>query len=199
MTTWVSLKDLKESNPVQITEYKIGNKIKSEPELSWWVHEVLHTKDRILGKVKSKYWKWTHKFGIRVPKTVKEALEIDKESGNDLWKKAIEKEMTNIKSVFCILNDNEKVPISYEFIKCHMIFDVKMDFTRKARFVAGGHMAEKPASLTHSSVVSQESIQIAIIEKSNFVIITKTYILLLPFWPQLNDYKEYCKSLLLLC
>ena len=37
----------------------------------------------------------------------------------------------------------------------------KMDFTRKAQFVAGGHMTEAPNSLTYSSVVSRESIKIA--------------------------------------
>jgi hypothetical protein len=42
-----------------------------------------------------------------------------------------------------------------------MIFDVIMDFTRKARFVAGGHMTETPNSLTYSSVVSRESVKIA--------------------------------------
>jgi hypothetical protein len=42
-----------------------------------------------------------------------------------------------------------------------MIFDVKMDFTRKARFVAGGHMTEPPAALTYANVVSQESIRIS--------------------------------------
>ena len=36
-----------------------------------------------------------------------------------------------------------------------------MDFIRKARFVAGGHMTETPNSLTYSSVVSQESVKIA--------------------------------------
>ncbi len=30
----------------------------------------------------------------------------------------------------------------FQEIECHIIFDVKMDFTRKARFVAGGHMTE---------------------------------------------------------
>jgi hypothetical protein len=43
-----------------------------------------------------------------------------------------------------------------------MIFYVKMDFTRKARFVAGGHMMEAPnSSLTYSSLVSQDSVKIA--------------------------------------
>ena len=41
----------------------------------------------------------------------------------------------------------------YQRIRCHMIFDVKMDFTRKARFVAGGHTTETPTALTYSSVV----------------------------------------------
>jgi hypothetical protein len=36
-----------------------------------------------------------------------------------------------------------------------------MDFTRKARFVAGGHMTVPPNSLTYSSVVSRESVKIA--------------------------------------
>jgi len=44
-----------------------------------------------------------------------------------------------------------------------MSFDIKMDgeFTRKARFVAGGHTTEAPASTTYSSVVSRESVHIA--------------------------------------
>ena len=44
-----------------------------------------------------------------------------------------------------------------------MIFDIKMDFTRKARLVAGGHMTDTPASLTYSSVVSRESVRIALL------------------------------------
>lgn len=160
-TTWVPLKDLKESNPVEVAEYAIGNKIASEPAFNWWVHYVAKRKERILSKVKSKYWKRTHKFGIEVPKSVKHALQLDKESGTNFWYKAIEKEMTNTKPAFRILNDGEILPIGYQHIKCHMIFDVKMDFTRKARFVAGGHMTETPASLTYSSVVSRESVRIA--------------------------------------
>jgi hypothetical protein len=91
---------------------------------------------------------------------VNEALEIDRDNGTDFWRKTIEKEMTNTKSAFRILNDNESVPIGYQFIKCHMIFDVKMDFTRKARFVADCHITEAPASLAYSSVVSREGVRI---------------------------------------
>ena len=48
-----------------------------------------------------------------------------------------------------------------------MIFDVKMldsdgIFRRKARYVAGGHTTETPAALTYASVVSQDSVRIAL-------------------------------------
>jgi hypothetical protein len=44
-----------------------------------------------------------------------------------------------------------------------MIFDVKMeDFRRKARFVAGGHTTDAPHVMTDASVVSRESVRIAL-------------------------------------
>ncbi len=49
----------------------------------------------------------------------------------------------------------------FQEIKCHIVFDVKMDFTQKARFVAGGHTTVLPNSLTYSSVVSRENVKIA--------------------------------------
>jgi hypothetical protein len=137
-TTWISLKDLKESNPLQVAEYAVSNNIASEPAFVWWVKDVLRKRDRIISKVKSKYWKRTHKFGIQVPKSVKEALQIDKETGTTFWRDAILKEMKNVMPAFKILEADEEVPIGYQHIRCHMIFDIKMDFTRKARFVAGG-------------------------------------------------------------
>jgi hypothetical protein len=51
--------------------------------------------------------------------------------------------------------------VGYQEIDCHMIFDIKMDLTRKARFVAGGHTTETPTSITYSSVVSRDSVRIA--------------------------------------
>ena len=45
-----------------------------------------------------------------------------------------------------------------------MIFDIKMDgsFTRKARLVADGHKTKPPTSMTYSSVVSRDSVRIAL-------------------------------------
>ena len=44
-------------------------------------------------------------FGIEVPNTVKEALEMDKKNGNNIWREAIEKEMKKVK-VASKLTDN---------------------------------------------------------------------------------------------
>ena len=83
--------------------------------------------------------------------------------------KAIKKEMTKVRVAYKPHQSlpeeirNGQVPdmIGYQEIKCHIVFDVKMDFTRKARFVAGGHTTESPTSLTFSSMVSRESVRLA--------------------------------------
>ena len=36
-TSWVPLKDLKESNPVELAEYAVANKLVEEPAFAWWV------------------------------------------------------------------------------------------------------------------------------------------------------------------
>ena len=44
-----------------------------------------------------------------------------------------------------------------------MIFDIKLDgFRRKARLVAGGHMVETPPIMTYASVVSRDTVRIAL-------------------------------------
>jgi hypothetical protein len=108
--------------------------------------------------------KRTHKFGIELPKTVNEALELDKKNGNTFWADAIAKEMKDICVAFKILLDGQSAPIGYQKIPCHMIFDIKMDnFRHKARLVAGGHMTKAPATITYASIVSCETVRIALL------------------------------------
>ncbi len=87
-------------------------------------------RDRIISlvhKQTTRYLKRTHKFGIEVPKTVKEALALDRKNGNTLWADAIVKEMKEVRIAFNILPDGQSAPIGYQQILCHMIFDVKME------------------------------------------------------------------------
>ena len=167
--SWEKLKNLKESNPVEVAEYAVANRIVEEPAFKWWVPHTLRKRNRIISKVKSRYWRTTHKFGIKLPHSVKEALEIDQATGTDFWRKALNKEMSKVKVAWearegitpeDVRSGKVFDLIGYQEIGCHVVFDVKMDFSRKARFVAGGHTTEAPASVTYSSVVSRDSIRI---------------------------------------
>jgi hypothetical protein len=42
-----------------------------------------------------------------------------------------------------------------------MVFDVKLDLVRKARFVAGGHQTDPPKESVYSSVISRDSVHLA--------------------------------------
>jgi hypothetical protein len=97
-------------------------------------------------------------------------LEINKATDTDFWRKAVNKEMAKVKIAWKTNGGvtpqqarEGKAPelIGFQGIGCHIIFDVKMNFTRKARFVAGGQTTTAPSSMTYSSVVSRGSIRLA--------------------------------------
>jgi hypothetical protein len=159
-TSWETLANLKSSYPIQIADYAIANNTADEPAFAWWIPPHLHHKERILKALKGRAMKRNQKFGITIPQTVEEALRIDKETNTTYWSDAIAKEMKNNRIAFEFLNENERVSHGYKYIRCHMNFEVKMDFTRKARFIAGGHMTDPPPFLTYSTVVSRDSVRI---------------------------------------
>ena len=132
--TWHRMADIKESYPVQLAEYAVANKINHEPAFKWWVEKTLKRKERMINKVRSKYWRNTHKFGIEIPKSVNEAYKIDRDTGTTHWTRAIEKEMKNVRVSFEKVDGvsesqmkTGKVKPGYSFCSTHMIFDVKMD------------------------------------------------------------------------
>ena len=94
---WIKLKDIKDSYPVEIAEYAVANQIANELAFNWWVQTVLRKRNRIISKLKTRYWRSTHKFGIEVPKTVQEALAIDERTGTKFLRKVIDKEMSKVK------------------------------------------------------------------------------------------------------
>ena len=53
--SWVPLKDLKESQPVEAAEYEKSIGIADEPDFAWWVPYTLKKRDVILSAVKSIY------------------------------------------------------------------------------------------------------------------------------------------------
>ena len=105
--------------------------------------------------------KKSYKFGVTVPNTVEEAIKLDQINGNELWKKAIGKEIGNVKVAFQLMEEGEKLPVGSKEIPYHIIFDVKLDLTRKARLVAGGYRNKSvPAYTIFSSVASRDSVRL---------------------------------------
>ena len=65
--------------------------------------------------------------------------------------------------VFKLLDEGENPPPTYQEIRCHMIFDMKMEYLwQKDRCVAGGHATVAPPTLTYARVVCQESVRITL-------------------------------------
>jgi hypothetical protein len=93
--------------------------IDHEPAFNWWVPYVLRKHGQIIlavARCSACYLKWSHKFGIEIPMTIKEALELDRQNGNTFWADAIAKEMTEVQKAFNILPDGTTTPVGYQQI-----------------------------------------------------------------------------------
>jgi hypothetical protein len=88
LTSWEILAELKESNPIEVTD-AVSCKIDDDPAFLWWVPYVLKKRNRLISVVTKRYHKRTHKFGIVIPKIWDEAMKLDKENGNTLWQDSI--------------------------------------------------------------------------------------------------------------
>jgi hypothetical protein len=87
--------------------------------------------------------------------------------GTDRWQRALNKEMSKVKVAWNACDDitpddvqsgKVKDMIGFQEIGCHIVFNIKMDFTRIARVCAGRHTTDTPMAMTYSSVVSRDSV-----------------------------------------
>ena len=163
---WIPLAEIKNNNPSELASYAAAHDLQGKPAFAWWVLTALRHQRRCIKKVKKKYWQTTHKFGARLPKTVEGAYEINEQTETDFSPKAINTKLNKVSwearrdlSVNDVRHGKELK--GYKEIKVHMVFDVKMDFTRKAWFCARGHVTDAPKGLTDSSVVSRDLVRLA--------------------------------------
>ena len=137
--------------------------IQHEPKFYWWVHYVLKKRGITIFMVRwhsAQYLKRTNKFWLKLPKMVNEAYAVDEKDGNTLWQDAVQKEMENVKIALQIISMRSHLIM---YVNCHMVLDIKMeDFKRKACLVVGDHMTHTPDVITYSSVVTRETVHIAL-------------------------------------
>ena len=106
--SWIPLADLKKNKPLEIAEYAISNKLEKEPVFAWWVPHMIKKQNKIVSTVASRMWIKNTKYGMRIPTSITEAYEIDKENGNTLWRDAIKREMGNMSVAFEVLEDGKR-------------------------------------------------------------------------------------------
>jgi hypothetical protein len=162
-TSWEKHKDVKEANPIEAAEYAVAKGIHEAPAFNWWAQYTLKKRDFIISAVRARFVRRDYKFGIKVPSNIAAAHALDLENGDDYWERSVEKEMKNVRVAFKVLDKGQRAPVGYQRIPCMLIYDVKMDFTRKTRLVPGGHVTQPPAILTYASVVTRESVRIALL------------------------------------
>ena len=78
----MSLKILKESNPIEVAEYAKILGLANELFFLWWVPFTLKKRDHIISLVNSRVQKRNHKYGIHITNNIKESIYLEKKNGN---------------------------------------------------------------------------------------------------------------------
>jgi hypothetical protein len=89
-TSWESLKDMKEANPIESAKYAVAHGISTEPAFNWWAQYTLKKRNAIIATVQARIVRRDYKFGIKVPANIAEARALDMENGDKLWERSVE-------------------------------------------------------------------------------------------------------------
>ena len=76
LRSWMSLKVLKESNPIEVADYLTTIRLENAPAFSWWVLHTLKKRDCIIFLVNIRFQKRNHNFGIQNPQNIKGAISL---------------------------------------------------------------------------------------------------------------------------
>ena len=99
-----------------------------------------------MSAVSSRVRKFSHKYGFEIPSSISHAKKLDENNGNTFWTDGIRKEMMNVGIAFVLLEQLEQAPPGWTKASGHIIFDINMDFTRKARWVKDGNKKPDPTT-----------------------------------------------------
>ena len=107
---WIFLLDMKESNLIEVAKFSTAHGISDEPAFVWWVPHTLQKRDKNNSAVKSWVKQTTQKYGEDVPLSVEESYSLDTKNGNTLWRDALNKEISNLRVAFDILDTHWNPP-----------------------------------------------------------------------------------------
>ena len=167
-TTYEPLDMIASDDPVTCAEYAMKHNLL---DTSGWKRFRRYAKNekklnRMINQAKLQSYRrepfW--KFGVLVPRTHAQAVELDRINGNTKWQDAEATEMRQLieYQTFVDKGKGGEAPAGYKKIRCHMIYDVKHDGRHKARLVAGGHLTDPNTESVYSGVVSLRGIRLIV-------------------------------------
>ena len=155
---------MRKDDPVTLAKYAKDNNLLNQRGWKWAKRIVKSNKkyERMYKLMKGQKLQGPkYKFGVRVPRTKREALEIDAKNGNTLWQDAMTKEANALLDLSTFREPEPGEDLSkHQFAPLIYTFDVKFDGRRRARICGHGGVVEKlDAAEVYSGVVSNDSVR----------------------------------------
>lgn len=102
------------------------------------------------------------KYGVKIPRNMNDAMELDRLNGDTGWFDAVNKEIGSLLELECFTfySPSYKPGPEYQFAPLRMIFEVKQDGRKKARLTIGGHVVDAQGISTRSTVVKTISVRL---------------------------------------
>ena len=166
--TWEPLSIIGRTDPVSVAIYGQENDLLQLP--GWKRFEKLAKRQKKMlrmanqAKLQSFRSRAVFQFGIQVPQSHKQAMELDAKNGNHLWRDSERQELGQIDeyAAFKDLGFKAEPPPGYKRIRVHMVYAIKHDLRRKSRLVADGNLTDVPLESVYSSVVSLRGLRTTI-------------------------------------
>jgi hypothetical protein len=163
--SWLNYFALSLSNPKPIISFARKNNLLDKIPF-WHLNQYCRSNTEVdiatILKVSASPVGIKYKFGILVPKGIKNAIDLDKKNGNQLWQEAIKTELKQLTDyqTLIVLDLAEEILTGYQKILHYMVFDVKYDLRHKARLVAGGNWTVNGKEDIYSGVVRMDTVRI---------------------------------------
>ena len=81
---WTPLNRIKQSLPLETTEFAVARGIDDEPAFKWWFPYTLRRRGRIKSGVNKRIITITHNHGVELSASVAYAKKLDEKNGNAL-------------------------------------------------------------------------------------------------------------------
>ena len=174
--TWEPMEVIKVDDPVTLAKYAHDRGITGQSMWKWTGKYLKRPKrfqrlykQAVLRKKRSNIIKY--QFGVRVPRSINEALKLDSLNNNTKWADAIEKELRTLHEEYQCFKalpkgKGEVLPAEYaeyRYIPLLWAFAVKFDGRHRARCVAGGHVTPDLDEDLYAGTVDLETVRIAFV------------------------------------